>query len=188
MPKSVSDTFTKRCQTTMCGTTATKGRVVFPDALALLCPPGDVFRGQVAFTATLRLLVVSWICWCHFVPFSGRQWSGFVPEQVRHCSPAAAPPRCGPGSSCPWSSCPWQLHSHCTPCLRSALAGICQQRAGDPHKAGRVPCLVLFRCLRGLLSKMALTPDPAADGVAAALAGCRSHPFSSLTFFPLQRG
>lgn len=85
----------------MCGTTATKGRVVFPDALALLCPPGDVFRGQVAFTATLRLLVVSWMCWCHFVPFSGRQWSGFVPEQVRHCSPVAAPRTVRPGQLLP---------------------------------------------------------------------------------------
>lgn len=81
------------------------------------------------------------------------------------------------------SSCTLQQHSHCTQCLCAALAGNCQQHIGYPHKAGRVPSLVLFRCLLGgLLSKMALTSDPAADGVTVALADCHSHPVSSLTF------
>lgn len=76
-----------------------------------------------------------------------------------------------------------EQHSHCTPCLCAALAGSCQQHIGYPHKGGRVPSLVLFRCLLGgLLSKMALTCDPAADGVTVALADCHSHPVSSLTF------
>lgn len=60
-----------------------QGRLVFPDALGLLCPAGYVFGSQVAFAAILCLLVVSLICWCHFVPLSGCQWSRFIiPEQV----------------------------------------------------------------------------------------------------------
>lgn len=88
MPKSVSDTFIEKpnSQTTLYGTTATQGRVVFPDALTLLCPPGNVFWGQVAFAATLCLPVVSFFCWCHFVPFSGCQRSRFMAEQARYCS------------------------------------------------------------------------------------------------------
>lgn len=170
----------------MCGTTATKGRVVLSDAQALLCSPCNVFCGQVAFAATLCLLVVSLICWCRFAPFSGCQCSRFISEQVRCCShPQQHPAQCALSArdSGYGSSITLKQHSHCTLCLCTALAGNCQQHAGYPHKAGRVPSLVLFRCLlRGLLSKMALTSDPAADGVTVALADCHSHPVSSLTF------
>lgn len=185
MPKSVSNIFTKR--------EAKQPRVAQlpPRAgwCSLMLQPSFALRaksffGHVTFAATLCLPVLSFICWCHFVPFSGCQWGRFIPEQMRSCSH----PQHTPGS-CQHTLFSVRRHSHCTPCLCTALAGNCQQPVGYPHKAGRVPSLALFRCLlRGLLSEMALTSDPAADGVAVVLAGSHSSALQPHVLFPLQRG
>lgn len=63
---------------------------MFPYPPDFFCPPGNAFRSEVASAATLCLPADSFMCWCHFVPFSDWHWSGFIPEQspVRQLHPS----------------------------------------------------------------------------------------------------
>lgn len=97
MPKSVSDIFTKR---------EAKQPRLPPRAgwCSLMLWPSFAFQAMPFWPGCLCcypcLPVVSFICQCHFVPFSGCQWGRFIPEQMRNCSHPSAP-RAPPAAPCP---------------------------------------------------------------------------------------
>lgn len=150
------------------------------------CSSPPLPSAQSLFLAMLPLLLP---CACQYCPsFAGAILSHFQDASEAGLSQSRWGPAATPSTPQGPASTPCSVWGG-IPIAHRACAQLWQETVGYPHKAGRVPSLALFRCLlRGLLSEMALTSDPAADGVAVVLAGSHSSALQPHVLFPLQRG